>query len=411
MIRKLSTFIVPSAILLIAWLALLPRIPSMEPENQSLVRLAPYLLIFAGMFLSWHFRRGRIFIALILLITTHYLITNHLTSGTDTKENFIIAKTGLVLLPFNLLLFAIMREKGIWTNAGRLRFAFVGIQFFAAWTMLQMNYQTALVWLTQPILNLHLLPGSDTPQISLFFFLLAAIVSIYLTTLRKSPIEGGFFGCIVACFVLLNWMKSPFIPELFTGTAALILVMAVVQDSHNMAFRDDLTGLPSRRALNEQLPGLGNRYAVAMVDVDHFKRFNDTYGHDVGDQVLRMVGAKMMSVTGGGRPFRYGGEEFTVLFPGKTCKDAVPHLERLRQSIEDYRMNLRSNDRPNDDERGKGRRSANRGSDSVSVTVSIGVAEISSRFTDPHHVIKGADEALYKAKGKGRNQVCIYGQR
>lgn len=178
-----------------------------------------------------------------------------------------------------------------------------------------------------------------------------------------------------------------------------------------MAFRDDLTGLPSRRALNEQLPGLGNRYAIAMVDVDHFKRFNDTYGHDVGDQVLRMVGAKMMSVTGGGRPFRYGGEEFTVLFPGKTCKDAAPHLERLRQSIEDYRMNLRSGDRPADDERGRNKRAGSRGSDSVSVTVSIGVAEINNRFTDPHSVIKGADEALYKAKGKGRNQVCISGQR
>jgi GGDEF domain-containing protein len=411
MIRKLSTFIVPSAILLIAWLALLPRIPLMEPENQSLVRLAPYLLIFSGMFLSWHFRRGRIFIVLILLTVTHYLITNHLANGTSTRDNFIIAKTVVVLLPFNLLLFAIMREKGIWTNAGRLRFAFVGIQLFTAWFLFKADYQTTWIWLTQPILNLHLLSAFKTPQISLFFFLLAAITTVYLATSRRSPIESGFFGCIIACFVLLNWMHILFIPELFTGTAALILLLAVVQDSHNMAFRDDLTGLPSRRALNEQLPGLGNRYAIAMVDVDHFKRFNDTYGHDVGDQVLRMVGAKMMSVTGGGRPFRYGGEEFTVLFPGKTCKDALPHLERLRQSIEDYRMNLRSNDRPNDDERGKGRRSVNRGSDSVSVTVSIGVAEVNSRFTDPHDVIKGADEALYKAKGKGRNQVCIYGQR
>jgi len=115
-----------------------------------------------------------------------------------------------------------------------------------------------------------------------------------------------------------------YLPALFSGAALLIMQLAVIQESHNMAFRDDLTGLPSRRALNEQLPGLGSRYAIAMVDVDHFKRFNDTYGHDVGDQVLKVVAARLMGVTGGGRPFRYGGEEFTVLFPGQECQGVRP---------------------------------------------------------------------------------------
>jgi GGDEF domain-containing protein len=178
-----------------------------------------------------------------------------------------------------------------------------------------------------------------------------------------------------------------------------------------MAFRDDLTGLPSRRALNEQLSGLGSRYAIAMVDVDHFKRFNDTYGHDVGDQVLKMVAQRMMSVTGGGRSFRYGGEEFTVLFPGKTAKDAAPHLERLRQEIADYMMSLRGEDRPTNDQAGQGRRSAMRSQRDVSVTVSIGVAESSPNLGTPAEVIKAADQALYKAKNSGRNQVSLHGRR
>ena len=60
-----------------------------------------------------------------------------------------------------------------------------------------------------------------------------------------------------------------------------------------MAYHDELTGLPGRRALNEALLRVGSRYAVAMVDVDHFKHFNDAYGHEVGDQVLRMVAAQL----------------------------------------------------------------------------------------------------------------------
>ncbi|MER3423211.1 MAG: GGDEF domain-containing protein, partial [Nitrospiraceae bacterium] len=75
----------------------------------------------------------------------------------------------------------------------------------------------------------------------------------------------------------------------YFAAAGLVLTLAVLQTSYAMAYHDDLTGLPGRRALNETLLKLSGRYTIAMVDVDHFKTFNDQYGHDVGDQVLRMV--------------------------------------------------------------------------------------------------------------------------
>src|SRR5437868_12582514 len=78
-----------------------------------------------------------------------------------------------------------------------------------------------------------------------------------------------------------------------------------------------------------------------MVDIDHFKVFNDTYGHDAGDQLLRMLGARLAEVGGGGRPFRYGGEEFAVIFSDTPLDDALPHLETLRQSIESTGFGLR----------------------------------------------------------------------
>jgi PleD family two-component response regulator len=150
---------------------------------------------------------------------------------------------------------------------------------------------------------------------------------------------------------------------------------------------------------------LGNQYAIAMVDVDHFKKFNDTHGHDVGDQVLRMVAARIAAVGGGGRPFRYGGEEFTVLFPGRGARDALPWLEALRESVEAYTLALRGQDRPASPRDGKDRRGAGSRARAVSVTVSIGVAERSEKYPTPEDVIQAADRALYRAKNRGRNQV------
>ncbi len=108
-----------------------------------------------------------------------------------------------------------------------------------------------------------------------------------------------------------------------------------------MAFRDELTGLPARRALNEYFLRLSGPFTVAMLDVDFFKKFNDNYGHDVGDQVLKMVAARIARVRGGGRAFRYGGEEFTVVFPRRTAGEVLPHLESVRKSVEDSGFTLR----------------------------------------------------------------------
>jgi len=142
-----------------------------------------------------------------------------------------------------------------------------------------------------------------------------------------------------------------------------------------------------------------------MLDVDHFKKFNDTYGHDLGDQVLKMVAVHIARVSGGGKAFRYGGEEFTVLFPGTDAEDAIPHLEALREDIEAYRMALRGSDRRARTKGAKRQRGGWRGRNAVSVTVSIGVAERNGRSGTPQTVIEAADRALYRAKDKGRNRL------
>ena len=136
-----------------------------------------------------------------------------------------------------------------------------------------------------------------------------------------------------------------------------------------------------------------------MADVDHFKKFNDTYGHDVGDDVLRMVAAQLARVTGGGTAYRYGGEEFTILFPRAEAKEVETHLNLVRSVIEQALFRIRG-PLPKGLKVKKGQDPA-----IAKVTISIGVAERSDTCTTPEAVIKAADTALYKAKKAGRNRV------
>jgi GGDEF domain-containing protein len=142
-----------------------------------------------------------------------------------------------------------------------------------------------------------------------------------------------------------------------------------------------------------------------MVDVDKFKLFNDTHGHDIGDQVLRLVGGRLAQVGGGGVAYRYGGEEFSVLFPGVDVDAAAREVESIRGAIEGYRMTVRSADRPKKAEEGAKRRGEGGADKVLSVTVSIGLAAPGEGRKTPHQVIKAADEALYRAKKAGRNRV------
>jgi GGDEF domain-containing protein len=154
---------------------------------------------------------------------------------------------------------------------------------------------------------------------------------------------------------------------------------------------------------------LGETYSIAMVDVDHFKNFNDTFGHDTGDQVLRNVAGHLARVTGGGKAYRCGGEEFAVLYAGVDVDDAVEHAEKLRREIEQdvfvARGPLRST-RKRPERRVSCRVSRKRkAAVETFVTVSIGVAAAQSDTHDAHEVIKAADRALYSAKDLGRNRV------
>lgn len=234
----------------------------------------------------------------------------------------------------------------------------------------------------------------------------AVCFSILTVITRRDPVSSGmFWSACVAGFMLVFPQKQ----AALLGVIGAVLSVALIERSYRIAYFDELTGIRGRRALNETFSTLRQPYCVAVVDVDHFKSFNDTYGHDIGDQVLRKVASQLDRVSGGGEAFRCGGEEFVILFKGRSGSESLSHVERLRRSIEGDVFHVRGPERSKrkrEERRRFHKPGKNPQHEPVKITVSIGVAEAPEGFS-PEQVYKAADKALYRAKQNGRNRVEI----
>jgi len=365
----------------------------------------PYIVFAVGIMLSLRFNVSRSLHILIVMALGYYVYTLFLRSPNGDLSSKIAFEAVSILLPLNIAFFSILRERGIFTGYGIARVIFMLLQ--AGYVFRLINVQDALLYgnISRDFISLPALSMIPLSQAATGAALLSVIIVSLTIIVKRTPVENGFLGLLLAVMLACSFYSRENFFTLFTAMGGIILCIGIVQKSHNMAYRDELTGLLGRRALNERLLMLGRNYTIAMLDIDHFKKFNDTYGHDIGDQVLKMVASRMQRVTGGGRTYRYGGEEFTVIFPKKDVCSALPHLEALRADIAGYSMAIRGKDRPKKSEKGKNQRGSKKAERAVSVTISIGVAERSGDAGRPETVIKSADEALYRAKKKGRNCV------
>ncbi|MDH4548782.1 MULTISPECIES: GGDEF domain-containing protein [Pseudomonas] len=410
-----ASHFLPSLLLLVAGLAA-AYVRDLSVFFTSLFNVLPTLVLLLGGAYCAVYRRQRelflmltVYIAYFLLDTQTDFYRDH---GRVREDAAVIFHLVCLLLP------ALFGLYGAWQERTHLLQDLIarGAVLFAVGSVavaLEQSYPEALLsWLAE--IRWPALHGQWMSLIQLvyplFFGVFILLVVQYLRAprpLHAAQVIGllGIFWMLPQTFIL------PFTLNIMCSQVMLMIAAAVAHEAYQMAFRDELTGLPGRRALNERMQRLGRNYVIAMTDVDHFKKFNDTHGHDVGDQVLRLVASRLSKVTGGGRAYRYGGEEFALVFAGKTAEECVPHVEAVREVIANYVMHLRDqHSRPQDDSAGRQRRAGSSGG-TVSVTISIGVAERQADHRNPDAVLKCADQALYSAKGAGRNCVMVHGQQ
>ncbi|MGE5623999.1 MAG: diguanylate cyclase [Bacillota bacterium] len=370
-------------------------------SGQTAVELGTTAILLAALGLSAQFNRSRVFFALLALFSS-YLGLFELTRVTDPVVRTSLSGALGLFLPIDLLLFSGIGERGVFSRYGSLWFTLLAVEFMACWGMaafpspkLAQALHVEFVHLGMPALTRLTQPGLLATSLGL--------VWLNDRLLRRHSAEtAAFFGALVATVPILHFAPLAAVAP-FLAATGLACGYAVVQESWSMAYLDELTGLPGRRALEEQLRQLGGRYAIAMLDVDHFKHFNDRFGHDVGDQVLRFVASRLQQPALAGKPYRYGGEEFCMVYGGRGLAEISEELERLRADIESCRFDLRRGER-----RGEGT-GPDADGNMLSITVSVGAAENNAEHDEPWTVLKAADQALYSAKHAGRNRVNLGG--
>ena len=404
----------PSLLLLFAGLAA-AYVKDLNVFFTSLFNVLPTLVLLLGGAYCAVYRRQRELFLMVTVYIAYFLLDTqtdfYRDNGQVRADAAVIFHLCCLLLPLLYVLYSAWEERTHLFQDMVARFA-VLLAFSSVAVGLEQSYPQALLnWLAE--IRWPALHGSWMSLIQLSYpvFLIGFALLGWQYWRNPRPLHAAqLVGLLGVFWMLPKTFILPFTLNIMCSQVMLMIAAAVAHEAYQMAFRDELTGLPGRRALNERMQRLGRNYVLAMSDVDHFKKFNDTHGHDVGDQVLRLVASKLSKVGGGGKAYRYGGEEFALVFAGKTLDECMPHLESLRESIATYNIQLRNQDsRPQDDHQGRQRRGA-ASTGSVSVTVSIGVAERMPEQRTAEEVLKAADKALYTAKSAGRNCVVAYGQ-
>ncbi len=425
--RTVYPFIIPSLLIVLSATSLWKWPDIIQTANEAkelrtllaILPVIPYPVFCIGILMGWRYNNTGLVMTSLILALSYFTLSR---LGSDT---LILTKATAFLLPLNLAFFSTLTTRRIFTSTGIFCIFLVIVQAAAVallchWAKASDSWLLMATNKTFPFIAKKLTALSTgfgsvfhgnrffsfknffMPSVIAFCGVLLFLMIQFLYT--KNVMLAGFAGAVVATFFgVTSGEIAPSVMIYFTA-AGLILIITTIEASYSMAYIDELTGLQGRRSLNETLINLGQNYAAAMIDVDHFKKFNDAYGHKTGDQVLKMIASKLEKITGGAKTFRYGGEEFTAIFPGKSAEEALPHLEKYRHAVASTPFVVRSKQRRKNTPKSKKKIKTSH-QKQVRVTVSIGVSEPDKHLTDPEKVLKAADKILYKAKKAGRNIV------
>lgn len=368
----------------------------------TLVQYSPFVIGAMGLFISAWLNRIQPFLVILSITLVNVSLAYYAPIEQESISKSVLYPLVSFLLPLNLFLWAMIPEKGLYNR--NLNFVVVVIIALQAIVVNWFMDELPLDWvieLSKPVMQD--LEVYHLSFISTLTFLMAGFaISLKI---QKQPQLKAFDHSLLFVLLLMAFALNQYqvngVEQWISSVSMIIVLIALVFDAHHIAYTDELTGLNNRRALNENFLSLGKRYTLVMIDIDYFKQFNDTYGHDLGDIVLHMVASILDGVHKGGKAFRFGGEEFTLVFKNKTVEQIKEELERLREEVESERIEVI--------EAGgaKSRKSKDASVKVVNVTVSMGVAQPDINCKTPDEVLKRADEALYKAKKAGRNRVVV----
>lgn len=377
--------------------------------------IAVYCLLVLTILLSVLMRQWR-WLYSLSLITSHYIVVqNTLQQPLENPQAAAIYYFLPIVFSVLILGLAFIKTPQLPTKIG---FAFLSALFLLPLCIQWLGLESLLITPNMP--DFFIGPISETARYSWFFLLMVVGISLggvallYLHHSNRNSYrhsnnqEYSQFAAWFSIMLFYIYIEQAHMSGWMTLAATFCLLVSLSRQMLRLAYIDELTQLPQRRALLGHLSRLGKRSSITMLDVDHFKKFNDTWGHDVGDQVLKLI-ASILSKTRGVKAYRYGGEEFTLVFNHDDPEIIAERLEYIRARVANYPLVFRQSSRPKDNQTGQQARGHNNVGKILHVSISLGCAiRRAGENTEP--LLKRADQALYQAKNAGRNQVAFADQ-
>jgi diguanylate cyclase (GGDEF)-like protein len=401
--KSLFTVIYPGGLIFFAVVGFL------RPQGHPLwlqqpIAALPYIVLAFGLIFGWYFASSRMILSLLVLALADRALVLLPATGADQESTSqtIVAITAF-LVPLNLLAFSILKEDSLPTLRGVMRVVLVLVQpFLVLWLCLPDQSVLASSF-TREYVPLLYTKWTPIPQPALVVFAIALLMHIIRFALHRDPLEGGAIWALCAVFVAYHTSRHGWQPTNFFMAAGLILFVTLLQSFYQRTYRDELTGIPGQLAYEEAIGQLGKRFSVAVIGIDQLTQYANVHGKSVSEQILKRAAPKIQAACSDGQVFRTTGEEFTVLFPGKSATEALGTLDTVRKSVKAIDFFLRGRDRVWEKQRGA--KEAGPRDRPLSITLSIGVAEKLHDSATLTLVIKSAYRGLYEAKGSGGNVV------
>jgi len=360
----------------------------------------PVVVLSFGLIFGWYLHSVKLVLSLLLFALADRGLA--MTGGAPSSSSeYAMFSITAVLLPLNLLALSVSGNDDS-VLRGILRILFVLLQpFLVLWLCYPEQREWAEAFAVQYV------PWSSSawtpvPQAALMTFAVAMTLHVLRFYASRDPMDSGAVWALASLFIAYHCMQYGWRPTNFFAAAGLMLVLSLVQLTHQRTYQDDLTGVAGRLAYEEAVARLGKRYTVAVLGIDQLKSYTGVYGRPVAEQILRLIARKVQYTCQGGKVHRVSGEELTILFPYRVATDTIVALESVRKAVESTTLTLRGKDRVLE----MARESVSGGRPRLlPVTVSIGVAESPSDDSGFSSALKCAFRALYEAKGAGGNVV------
>ncbi|WP_102423576.1 GGDEF domain-containing protein [Vibrio sp. 10N.261.52.A1] len=359
-------------------------------SNLGFASNLPYILLSVAVLLCHTFRQGRMAMVSVTMLVAYLVIQIRLQTPLSTGTTLLELSLLAALVPVTCLLVYAFPDTGV-NSKSMFLYALV-LVLFMIWAQLIVSHFHAggfESWSEGLLFTVR--DFSKLPFVLVLYSLCLVGLTAILVLVYNRSIDVVVYSAILLASSTFIFFDVQYISSTMFSLSGTLIIIYVMSASHDMAFNDQLTNIPGRHALEVDMKHLGRKYSMAMVDIDHFKKFNDTYGHDIGDDVLKLVASILKETTGGARAYRYGGEEFGFILPNTTADGALMVAQRIHDEV--LKLGLIHE----------------KSTVSEFITVSIGIISyVPTPNDEMESAVALADSALYQAKSDGRNRSSVH---